>query len=94
MQVRIEDLNVEVVALLDSGAYSNYISISWLEMHHLQERITPVVGQYIQLGGTTNKLPVLGRISLDTTIANETARLSFVMHSKCPRYDDDELLLS
>ena len=79
MQVRIEDLDVEVVALLDSGAYSNYISISWLEKHHLQERITPVVGQYIQLGGTTNKLPVLGRISLNTTIANETARLSFVV---------------
>jgi len=79
MQVRIEDIDVETTALLDSGAYSNYISIDWLEKHQLQQRITPVVGQFIQLGGTTNKLPVLGRISLDTTIANETARLSYVV---------------
>ena len=75
MQVRIEDIDMEVTALLDSGAYSNYMSIAWLEKHNLHERITPVVGQYIQLGGTTNKLQVLGRISLNTTIGNEMARL-------------------
>jgi hypothetical protein len=71
--------NISATALLDSGAYSNYISLDWLQTNNLTEQINPVEGEYIQLGGTNNRLPVLGRISLETTLGNESAQLSDVV---------------
>ena len=71
--------DINATALLDSGAYSNYISLAWLEMNNLTNQINPVEGEYIQLGGTNNRLPVLGRISLETTLGNESAQLSYVV---------------
>ena len=69
----------KVTALLDSGAYSNYISEEWLRQHQLMDQVTPVEGEYIQLGGTSKRLPVLGRITLETTLNEEAAKLSFVV---------------
>ena len=78
MEVEIEK-TIQVVALLDSGAYSNYVSRSWVEDNQLSHRVIPVEGQVIQLGGTDKILPVLGRISLSVRIGNEAARLTFVV---------------
>ena len=79
MPVHLNNAESEVTALLDSGAYSNYVSLQWLEDNNLLSEMSQVEGEYIQLGGTSKRLPVLGRVSLQTTLANETALLNFVV---------------
>ena len=79
MPVHLNNAESEVTALLDSGAYSNYVSLQWLEDNNLLSEMSQVEGEYIQLGGTSKRLPVLGRVSLQTTLANETAMLNFVV---------------
>ena len=75
----VEVSDQEVCALLDSGAYSNYISEGWLIKQNLHTRIVPVNGEYIQLGGTNKQLPVLGKIKLETAMGGASALLSFVV---------------
>ena len=71
--------DINVTALLDSGAYSNYVSEEWLRQNQLMDQITYVDGEYIQLGGTTKRLPVLGRITLETRVKDESAALTYVV---------------
>ena len=66
-----------VNALLDSGAYANYLSEAWAKAHLKPELIEPVEGEYIQLGGTAKRLPVLGKTRLWVKIGEEHAKITF-----------------
>ena len=66
-----------VDTLLDSGAYANYLSETWAHAYLKPEQIQPVEGEYIQLGGTAKRLPVLGKTRLLAKIGKEHARIVF-----------------
>ena len=66
-----------VLALLDSGAYANYLSAQWVANHLADYKIHAVHGEFIQLGGTATRLPVLGRVQVHISIPPDAANIYF-----------------
>jgi len=69
----------EVKALLDSGAYSNCVSLAWLEKQGLTQDLQPVNGEYIQLGGTNKQLLMVCRENRDLMVSREAQILFFYL---------------
>ena len=77
VRIKIGEGKKDLEALLDSGAYSNYLSQRWATNNLDPIQIQPVTGEYIQLGGTDTQLPILGRTRLWVYVGAEQAKISF-----------------
>jgi len=71
----VDHLKEKVEALLDSGAYYNYLSFAVVKGMVLEEIMQPVQNQYVLLGGTDKKLPVLGKVTVSVQLEGTTAEI-------------------
>jgi len=71
----LNHLNGQVEALLDSGAYHNYLSFEVVKGTALEDMMQPVHNQYVLLGGTDKKLPVLGKVTVSVQLGGTTAEI-------------------
>lgn len=76
-KARLKGVLEPVEVLMDTGAYHNYISATLVASNNLWHLLTPVQEERVELGGTGKTVPILGRITLDTTLGNHSARVIY-----------------
>ena len=74
---KLEGKEKSVDALMDTGAFYNYLSASIVATNNLMGKLRPVKNERVQLGGTSNYKDIVGRLTLVTEIKGTAARITF-----------------
>ena len=74
---KLEGKEKSVDALMDTGAFYNYLSASIVAKNNLMGKLRPVKDERVQLGATSNYKDIVGRLTLVTEIKGTAARITF-----------------
>jgi len=74
---KLEGIEKSVDALMDTGAFYNYLSASIVATNNMMEKMRPARNERVQLGGTSSYKDIVGRLTLITEIKGTAAKITF-----------------
>jgi len=74
---KLEGIEKSVDALMDTGAFYNYISASLVATHDIMGKMRPIKDERVQLGGTSSYENIMGRLTLVAEIKGTAAKITY-----------------
>ena len=76
---KLEGIDKSVDALMDTGAFYNYISASLVATNKIMGKMRPVKNERVRLGGTSSYKTIIGRLTLLTEIEETSAKITYIV---------------